>query len=125
MPVVLMLFLSAMLNYICFCPPQTVWPYLMHYSRDEIAVVDAVCMVSLDKSLAQLPCSVTGGQLTMPQLKTVALQIGSPPCCCRGAALQVHQGSSGEGKKRGEDSRSSNYLAAQQASPFRASGRSD
>ena len=28
-------------------PLQTVWPYLLHYSRDEIAVVDAVCMVSL------------------------------------------------------------------------------
>lgn len=26
--------------------PQIVWPYLLHYSRDEVAVVDAVCMVS-------------------------------------------------------------------------------
>lgn len=37
--------------------PQIVWPYLLHYSRDEVAVVDAVCMVSLAR-LAGTPAGL-------------------------------------------------------------------
>lgn len=96
---------------LCAALLQTLWPYLLHYPKDEIAVVDALCMVRVWAALARhwLPRWPTG------------LRVASLIDRRRSAALllQVHKGSAGEGRKA--EAAADNYRAAQQGSPFQAS----